>query len=231
MVIFGGINKPTILAIGSHPDDIELGSGGLLSRFVTDYDAEVHIAIMTYGIHHWRRGRIFDEDQRAREALDAVKVLLEITDDNRAREHLHLGGFKDCELSNAGHSTISFIEDVLNVVKPDILLTHAACDLHDDHRQTHYASLSAARDFHGTVLLYQTASTIPDHFTPTFFVQLREEELERKMRALDTHASQREKDFMSHERVSKMAEAWAGFHRMNNGAKLEPYAVYQSFWR
>ena len=30
MVIMGIINKPTILAIGSHPDDVELGSGGLL---------------------------------------------------------------------------------------------------------------------------------------------------------------------------------------------------------
>jgi LmbE family N-acetylglucosaminyl deacetylase len=231
MLIMGSISKPTILAIGSHPDDVELGSGGFLSRFVTDYDAEVHIAIMTYGTHHWRRGRVFEEDQRAREALEAVKVLLELADDNRAREHLHLGGFKDCELSNVGHAAIAFIEDVIKAVTPDILLTHAACDLHDDHRQTHYATLSAARDFHGTVLLYQTASTIPDHFAPTFFVQLREEELERKMRALDTHASQREKEFMSHDRVTKMAEAWAGFHRMNNGARLEPFAIYQSFWK
>ncbi|NVM22435.1 MAG: PIG-L family deacetylase [Desulfobacterales bacterium] len=231
MVIMGNIHKPTVLAIGGHPDDVELGSGGLLSRFVTDYEAEVHIAIMTYGTHHWRRGRIFEEDQRAREALEAVKLLLEITDDSKAREHLHLGGFKDCELSKTGHAAIAFIEDVIDVVKPDIILTHAGCDLHDDHRQTYYASLSAARDFHGTILLYQTASTVPDHFAPTFFVQLREEELDKKIRMLDTHVSQREKDFLSHEQVAKMAEAWAGFHRMNNGAKLEPFAIYQSFWQ
>jgi LmbE family N-acetylglucosaminyl deacetylase len=231
MVIMGNLHESAVLAIGGHPDDVELGSGGLLSRFVTDYKAEVHIAIMTYGTQHWRRGRVFEADQRAKEALEAAKLLLGIADDRQAREHLHLGGFKDCELSNAGHAAIAFIEDVINVVKPDIILTHAACDLHDDHRQTHYATLSAARDFHGTILLYQTASTIPDHFAPTFFVQLREAELERKMRALDIHVSQREKEFMSHERVTKMAEAWAGFHRMNDGARLEPFAIYQSFWR
>ncbi len=231
MVIIEYKHKPTVLAVGGHPDDVELGSGGFLSRLITDCEADVHVAIMTYGTHHWRRGKIFEEDQRAKESLDAVKVLLEIADDSQARERLHLGGFKDCELSNAGHAAIAFIEDVIDVVKPDIILTHAACDLHDDHRQTHYACLSAGRDFHGTVLLYQTASTIPDQFSPTFFVALREEELARKLRALDAHVSQREKDFMSHERVTKMAEAWAGFHRMNNGARLEPFAIYQSFWR
>ncbi len=231
MVIMGNIPKPTVLAIGGHPDDVELGSGGFLYRLVANYEAEVHIAIMTYGTHHWRRGRIFEEDQRAREALESVKLLLEIADDSKAREYLHHGGFKDCELSTTGHAAIAFIEDLIDVVKPDIILTHAVCDLHDDHRQTHYASLSAARDFHGTILLYQTASTVPDHFSPTFFVQLHEDELERKMRMLDTHVSQREKDFLSHERVAKMAEAWAGFHRMDNSAKLESFAIYQSFWR
>lgn len=231
MVIMGHTPKPTVLAVGGHPDDVELGCGGFLSRLMTDCGAEVHIAIMTYGTHHWRRGKVFEEDQRAREALNAVKVLLEIDDGNLAGERLHLGGFEDCELSNAGHAAIRFLEDVIDLARPDIILTHASCDLHDDHRQTHYASLSAARDFHGTVLLYQTASTIPDHFAPTFFVELREQELEKKLRALDAHASQREKEFMSHERVTKMAEAWAGFHRMNNGARLEPFAIYQSFWR
>jgi LmbE family N-acetylglucosaminyl deacetylase len=231
MVIMDRTQKPTILAVGGHPDDVELGCGGFLARFVQDCDAEVHIAIMTYGTHHWRRGDVFAQDQRAKEALQAVKALLGIEGDEEAKEHLHLGGFRDCELSNAGHAAIAFIEDVIDLSKPDILLTHAACDLHDDHRQTHYATLSAARGFHGTILLYQTASTIPDHFAPTFFVQLHKDELDKKMRALDAHASQRDKDFMSHERVTKMAEAWAGFHRMNNGARLEPFSVYQSFWR
>jgi len=231
MLIIGNTHRPTVLAIGGHPDDVELGSAGFISRLITDCKAEVHIAIMTYGTHHWRRGKIFEQDQRAREALDAVKVLLEIDDSNQARERLHLGGFADCELSNAGHAAIRFIEDVIEVAKPDLILTHAPNDLHEDHRQTHYASLSAARDFHGTIFLYQTASTIPDHFAPTFFVELREQELEKKLRALDAHISQREKDFLSHERVTKMAEAWAGFHRMNNGARLEPFAIYQAFWR
>ena len=231
MVIMEHTNKSRVLAIGAHPDDVELGSGGFLARFVTDCEAEVHIAIMTYGTHHWRRGRLFEEDERAREALEAVGILLGTTDNGHLRERLHLGGFRDCELATAGHAGIAFLEDTIAAVKPDIILTHAACDLHDDHRQTHYATLSAARSFHGTILLYQAPSTIPDHFAPTFFVQLREEELEKKMRALEAHASQREKEFMSYEQVVKMAEAWAGFHHMSNGAKLEPFAIYQSFWR
>lgn len=230
MIIVQPARKPTVLAIGAHPDDVELGSGGFISRFVGDYQATVHLAILTYGTHHWQQGKVFQEDTRASEALQAVKVLLGLANKRSARKHLHLGGFQDCELCNAGHAPIAFIEDLIADIKPDIILTHAPSDLHDDHRQTHHASLSAARGLQGSILFYQTASTTPSQFKPEFFVRLREPEFEKKMRALEAHSSQRDKDFMSHAQVTRIAEAWAGFHYMT-GAKLEAFSIYQSFWK
>ncbi|MHC4174196.1 MAG: PIG-L deacetylase family protein [Planctomycetota bacterium] len=231
MIIMQRTHKPTVLAIGAHPDDVELGCGGFISRFVLDCRAKVHVAIMTYGTHHWQKGKVFQEDERAKEALRAVRILLGIATDRAAQKYLHLGGFKDCELANAGHALVAFVEDLIDLTRPDIILTHAPRDLHDDHRQTHHATLSAARGLHGTILFYQTASTIPNQFTPTFFVQLCQDEFDKKMLALEAHSSQRGKDFMSHTQITKIAEAWAGFHHMDGDTKLEAFALYQSFWK
>ena len=231
MIIMPRTHRPTVLSIGAHPDDIELGCGGFILRLVRDCKAKVHLAIMTYGTHHWQKGKVFQEDERAKEALQAVRILLGTATDKAAQEHLHLGGFKDCELANTGHALIAFLEDLIDLVKPDIILTHAPRDLHDDHRQTHNATLSAARGTHAAILFYQTASTIPNQLTPTFFVQLGEDELKKKILALGAHSSQRDKDFMSHTQVTKTAEAWAGFHHMDGDTKLEAFSVYQSFWK
>jgi LmbE family N-acetylglucosaminyl deacetylase len=231
MIIMQQTYKPKVLAIGAHPDDVELGSGGFISRLIKECEAEVHVAIMTYGTHHWQKGKVFQEDERAKEALRAVKILLGIANKRAAQKYLHLGGFKDCELCNAGHALIAFIEDLTELIKPDIILTHSPRDLHDDHRQTHYATLSAARGFHGSILFYQTASTIPNQFAPTFFVQLSQDEFDKKMLALEAHSSQRDKDFMSHAQITKIAKAWAGFHQMQGDSKLEAFALYQSFWK
>jgi len=224
-------NKPKVLAIGSHPDDIELGCAGFLFRLLKENKAEIHFAVMTYGTQHWQKGHVFEKSVRAREALEAAQVLLEIPEKKDAQEHLHLGGFKDCELSNTGHSLITFIEDLIDQINPEIILTHAPDDLHDDHRQTYYATLSAARNSHASILFYQTVSTIPNKFVPTVFVNLTQAEFDAKMRSLESHSSQREKDFMSQARISRMVEAWAAFHRMNGGSKLEAFMLHQSFWK
>jgi LmbE family N-acetylglucosaminyl deacetylase len=231
MIILQRTFKPKVLAIGAHPDDVELGSGGFISRLIEECEAEVYVAIMTYGIHHWQKGKSFQEDERAKEALSAVKILLGTKNKRATQKHLHLGAFKDCELCNAGHALIAFIEDLTELIKPDIIITHAPGDLHDDHRQTHYATLSAARGFHGSILFYQTASTIPNQFAPTFFVRLSQEEFDKKMRVLEAHSSQRDKHFMSHTLITKIAKAWAGFHHMDGEEKLEAFTLYQSFWK
>jgi LmbE family N-acetylglucosaminyl deacetylase len=223
-------NKVKILALGAHPDDIELGCTGFLLRSLREYDAEVHFAIMTYGTRHWKIGETFEAEGRAREALESLKILLGHEHNHQAKDYLHLAGFEDCELSNSGHALIEFLETTIGSINPDIILTHAPEDLHDDHRQTHHATLSAARNFHGSILFYQTPSTIPNNFSPSIFIQFSPDDFQTKLKALGAHISQRDKDFMVNARIVKMSEAWGAFHRMENGTKLEAFKLHQSFW-
>ena len=113
--------------------------------------------------------------------------------------------------------------------KFDIILTHAGADTHADHRETHEASISALRNYKGTVLLYQSPSTKPNSFHPTLFVNLTEEAIRQKDRALQAHASQQNKDFMKIARTVGLATSWALFHHMTE-MYCEAFEIYKWFW-
>jgi len=228
MIVLSNSVSPRILAVGAHPDDIELGAAGFIARMRRECKAEIYFAILTYGTLHWQNGKAFKPDTRVNEATKAFARLLGIHPRSAAKR-LRFGGFADCGLGNARHKPIRFLERVIADVQPTMILTHAPGDIHDDHRQAHNATLSAARQFHGCILLYQSTSTIPNEFGPNFFVALSDEDFQVKMEALERHSSQQAKDFMSQTRVSKMAEAWAAFHRTDE-SKLEAFVLHKSFW-
>ncbi len=211
-----------VLAIGSHPDDIEIGAGGFLSRLQKEYDAEVHFGIMTYGT-----SLELPTEKRIKEARAAAQILLGYTE-NMLNKQIHLGLKKDCELHKDIHELIRIIETWLKTIRPNILLTHAKGDLHDDHRQVNKATLSAARDFHGDILTYQAPSTIPNEFSPNFFVELTDEEFTRKINAINCHSTQKGKWFMEQGFYEGMCNTWAMLHRLPT-KKLEAFGIYQAF--
>ena len=253
-----------VLAIGAHPDDVELGCGGLLYRLATEISAEIHLATMTFGRDTCRtheallaslflhglldarlqtaaaRGLLCNLDSAAGEctATDSVADLLEAANtmlsDNSVRNfaisRLNCGEFSQNEIGS-NHKPIAFIEQLIAAIQPSIILTHANSDLHSDHRDTHNATLSAARNFRGTMLLYQSPSTIPSSFVPTYFASLSEKELVVKKLSILSHSSQRARKawFMYPSYVTLTAQAWSQFHRMPE-KKLEAFVVYQSFW-
>jgi LmbE family N-acetylglucosaminyl deacetylase len=174
------------------------------------------------------RNQLGGEGDRACEALRSAEILLDLNP-GEGKQFAHLGDFHDQELDFSGRGLIRFIEELLKEIQPAMILTHAHADLHDDHRQVHLATLSAARGFGGSVLFYQAPSTIPNEFKPNFFVVLDPHSLDMKEKSLAAHFSQKDREFISHERVAGMARAWALFHRLKYES-LEAFELYQSYW-
>lgn len=213
----------TVLAVGAHPDDIELGAGGFIYRLRKKLNARVHFLILTHGRKSRKSPDEFDQDQRNRESIEAAGVLGIETDD------VTILDYEDCGLQSDLHLLIKEIEAMTSEKKFDIVLTHASGDTHQDHRTMYDATIAGTRTFGGTVLLYQAPSTIPNEFRPTFFVDLKSDELEMKQRAIQKHVSQRDKAFMAEDRTRLMAHSWASF--FNTPEKLfEAFEVYKSFW-
>lgn len=159
-----------VLAIGAHPDDIELGCGGTLCAHRDNSD-DIAMLVMTTG----ERGPQ-DSVSRVREQEDAAALL---------GAKLFWGGFEDGAVPD-GREAVDMIQGVIAAVKPSVVYTHFPSDTHQDHRATGVASQAACRRL-SRVLFYEAPTS--EGFRPELYVDIAEV-LERKVDALRTHMSQ-----------------------------------------
>lgn len=178
-----------VLAIGAHPDDIELSSGATMAKLVHQ-GHRVALADLTQGELGTRGTR----EIRAKEAEDAGKIL-----GAAVRRNLHIadGGI---EMTTANlHKVISLIREL----KPSILIIPHSFDRHPDHMHAHqlcreawfYAGLAKIKTTHDGK---EQQPHRPDNwfefmqwyeFQPAFIVDV-SDTWETKMQAVRAHASQ-----------------------------------------
>lgn len=159
-----------VLAVGAHPDDVELGCGATLLRHVARGD-EVTILVMTAG----QLGLVEGMSRQAEQEDAAARLGVQ----------LRWGGFDDGMVPD-GPEAIAVIDEAIASSGAETLYTHAPNDTHQDHRSTATAGLAAARRL-PTVLQYETPST--QAFEPTVYIDVAAT-LDQKMVALRSHLSQ-----------------------------------------
>jgi LmbE family N-acetylglucosaminyl deacetylase len=159
-----------VLAIGAHPDDIEIGCSGTLLK-MADMGSEVFIYIATKGERGGKPKVRVQEGERSAQRMSTKK--------------LFWGGFIDCEVPH----TVELIESIEKAVQastPDLLLVHYSEDTHQDHRALASAAQSAARRV-PNFLFYESPTTL--HFSPSVYCNI-ESTITRKIELLETHFSQ-----------------------------------------
>ncbi len=191
-----------VLAVGAHPDDVEIGIGGLLLRHAAEGHA-VTVLTLTGGEAGGAVAERLAESRRAAELLSARLV------------HADL---QDASVSEGG-STIATIKRIVDEIHPSTLYTHTIHDVHQDHRNVHSASLVAARGV-PKVYCYQAPSTTIE-FHPTRFVAI-DEYLERKIEVIQAYASQvKVRRYLDPELLRATARYWARFSQARYVEPLE----------
>lgn len=188
MTSHSGGRPLTILAVGAHPDDIELGCGGSLAK-LSRGGADVHAVILSQG----RRGALSDED-RAAETQAALGLL--------GIAHVTVHDFDDTGLAAQLQALVAVLEGHVRAIAPDRVYTMFQHDRHQDHRAVYEASAIACRAV-PQLLGYETPSSYPN-FMPTVFEEI-DEFLDTKIAALDRHASQADRLYMQREKVRSAA--------------------------
>ncbi|UBB88756.1 bacillithiol biosynthesis deacetylase BshB1 [Candidatus Kaistella beijingensis] len=111
--------KVDILAIGAHPDDVELGCGGTVAKLISE-GKTVAIVDLTQG-ELGTRGTNFT---RAEEAANSAKIL-----GISSRENLKM---KDGFLTNSEEHQMQIVK-IIRKYQPEIVLANAIDDRHPDH--------------------------------------------------------------------------------------------------
>ena len=164
-----------ILAVGAHPDDIEIGCGGTLVRY-KQKGHEIFFLILTHGEA--------SGDSKVREGECELAA-------NIIGAEVLFGDLKDTKITD-GIETIMAIEDVINQLNPDIVFSHSAKDGHQDHRNVGLATLSATRRSK-KVFLYESPAALRE-FCPQVFVDVNST-FRIKMKALAAYGSQASKPY------------------------------------
>lgn len=204
--IVGEKHTKRILAIGAHPDDVEIGCGGTMLKHVSNND-EIQILTLTRGAVGGDKEKRFLEASAAAEFLDA---------------RLIISNLQDTYVSD-GSKTIRLIEEVIYNFQPDIIYTHSISDNHQDHRNTHLATIVAARKI-DQIYAYQAPSTNIS-FHPQRFESI-DNFMDSKIKLIAFHETQKNKAiYLKDEIIRANAIYWG---RYANYKLVEPFEIIKS---
>ena len=195
--------KESVLAIGAHPDDVEIGVGGILAAHRAAGDT---VTILTLS----RGARGGEADDRQTESLSAAEYI---------GARLFLEDLEDTHISNSD-PTVGIIERVVAEINPTIVYTHSNHDRHQDHRAVHEATLVATRTVR-TVACYQSPSATVD-YRPNRFVSI-DGFTDAKLALIACFRSQSEiRGYLEPDFVLATARYWS---RYGGGISCEPLEI------
>ncbi|HEY5937307.1 MAG TPA: PIG-L deacetylase family protein [Kofleriaceae bacterium] len=117
-----------VLAFGAHPDDLEVGAGGLLARLSAE-GAEVTMGVVSIP------NNVEVRRAEAKAGADIIDADIFVLFDE-----------KPCRVEDIPmHELVRRFDQLVGDVRPDLVITHSAFDLHWDHGLVNRATVSALR--------------------------------------------------------------------------------------
>src|SRR4051794_3678708 len=177
-----------LLAIGAHPDDIEIGCGGTLLKLIEQEAlAEVCWVVLS------------GKSGRAEEARESANAMLE----GVPRTNVIVRDFPDGFFPYQGEQIKDFFEELKADLSPDVVFTHQRADLHQDHRVSCELTWNTFRDH--LILEYEVPKYDGDMSAPNAFVPLEDHIRARKIDHLLEHfGSQRSKRWFHEDLFSSL---------------------------
>ena len=162
----GRLTAPTILLVGAHCDDIEIGCGGTAGQLARRYPKARFVWVA-----------LSSDAQRAAETRAAAALFLEDAKECEVRVAEFPGSYFPASIA----ALKDYFEE-LKKLQPDVVFTHYRHDLHQDHRVTNELTWNTFRDH--LILEYEIPKFDGDLGVPNVFFALSRAELQRKCEVL-----------------------------------------------
>ncbi len=161
-----------VLVFGAHPDDMEIGMGGTITKHVSMGD-EVLMVVATVPSQRERRR---EETKQGAEILGARLSILDIPSNEL-----------ECN-----RQVIKQFDRILEDFPPDLIYTHWDQDSHQDHNTVSRVVISVARENKASLLMYEQTipgGIVPGGFKAQSFVDI-SDFIETKIQSILAHESQ-----------------------------------------
>ena len=178
------------LVVVAHPDDEVLASGAIIHKLIKNGN---DVAVCTMANHAAARAHISDtladDQKKAMEILGVTKV--------------YSADFPNIKMNTVPHlELVQFIEKCIEDFGAEAIITHHPSDTNNDHQETSRAAQAACRLFQRKpgvpalkLFLYMevlsstewSLDSSTNRFTPNYFVEIGQEGLETKLKALKAY--------------------------------------------
>ena len=200
--------KLSVLCLGAHSDDIEIGTGGTQLGWIADgVELDAHWCVFSTNA------------DRAVEAKASHGSFLR----GAARASIECATFKDGHFPYQGADIKASLEALKQrIATPDVIFTHRIDDAHQDHREISRHTSTTFRD--SLILEYEIPKWDGDFGQPNCYVASREAVLEQKIALLLEHfGSQRSKDWFD-------ADTFRGLARLRGMECRAPDRFAEAFF-
>jgi len=215
-----------VLTVAAHPDDETLGAGGTMAWHAGHGD-EVWVCILTDGVTS-RHDQVELQEECARRACETIGVA-KVVFVGLADQRLDVVPMLD---------VITPIEECVRELQPDVVLTHFAGDVNEDHRIVARATMVATRPVAGSSVRKVCSFEVPSStdwappqpgsvFAPNLYVDI-SETLETKLLAMKAYADTHHTEVRPypHPRSLEALTAYAQRHGVAAGLMAaEPFVL------
>lgn len=173
----------SLLCLGAHCDDIEIGCGGSVLRLLAENPGlQVTWVVLS------------SDERRAKEARASAESFLE----GAAASSINIGAFRDSFFPYEGAKLKEHLLKIRQDLEPDLIFTHHGGDRHQDHRIVSELTWNLFRDH--LILEYEIPKYDGDMGAPNFFVPLDQAQCRRKLEiVMESFVSQQGRSWFTEE--------------------------------
>jgi LmbE family N-acetylglucosaminyl deacetylase len=165
-----------IIAFGAHPDDLEIGLGGTLAKFVQK-GHHVYSNIVTIPNNNKIRKR---ESAKAAEIIGMELNILDL----KPNDVIY------------SRDLVKKFDTIINKINPDMIFTHWNHDSHQDHVTVSNATIASARRNNCSLYMYEETipgGIVPYSFRTQMFIDITDT-IDKKIKSALEHKSQVKKN-------------------------------------
>lgn len=172
----------SVLFLGAHPDDIELGCGALLHQIVNQ--TEILCVTLSDNQKNPDLKNLKEEHYQAMEVLGVPQ------------DKVVFGPFTTRVFPDARQEILEYFLKLRREFGPDLIFVHSKQDIHQDHLTM---TEEALRAFRGITVLGFDVVRSSYGFFPHFLVEVTEEDVNKKIEALACYETYRDRYYFNSE--------------------------------